>query len=42
MTAYLANHEKKKRIVAKRERELVHATKHWFAAEKLLLAAEIV
>jgi hypothetical protein len=40
MPAYIANHEKKKRIFAKRERELRHAIKHGFSREKLALAAE--
>jgi hypothetical protein len=40
MTAYIANHEKKKRIFAKRERELVHAIRRQFAVEKLMVAAE--
>lgn len=40
MTSYLANHQKKQRIFAKRERELLHAIKHTFSQEKLLLAAE--
>jgi hypothetical protein len=40
MTAYIANHEKKNRIFAKREREMLHAIRHGFPAEKLLIAAE--
>jgi hypothetical protein len=40
MTAYVANHEKKLRIFAKRERELLHAIKHDAPAEKLSVAAE--
>ena len=40
MTAYIANHEKKNRIFAKRERELLHAIKHSFPDEKLWVAAE--
>lgn len=40
MTAYIANHEKKRRIFAKREREILHAIKHGFTEEKLLLTAE--
>jgi len=40
MTAYVANHEKKNRIFAKRERELVHAIKHNHPPEKLTKAAE--
>jgi len=40
MTAYIASHEKKNRIFAKREREMLHAIKHGFPAEKLALAAE--
>ena len=40
MPAYVANHEKKKRIFAKRERELLHAIQHRFALEKLPVAAE--
>lgn len=40
MTAYIANHEKKNRIFAKRERELRHAIRHNFAPEKLVVAAE--
>jgi hypothetical protein len=42
MTAYIANHEKKNRIFAKRERELRHAIKHGFPPEKLMVAAERV
>lgn len=30
MTSYVANHEKKNRIFAKRERELIHSIKHTF------------
>jgi hypothetical protein len=40
MPSYVANHEKKKRIFAKRERELLHAIKHNSPQEKLFLAAE--
>jgi hypothetical protein len=40
MTAYIVNHEKKQRLFAKRERELLHAIKHQLAEEKLMLAAE--
>ena len=40
MTAYVANHEKKKRIFAKREQEMLHALKHDLSLEKLLVAAE--
>jgi hypothetical protein len=40
MTAYIANHEKKRRIFAKREREMRHAIKHVAPAEKLRVAAE--
>lgn len=40
MTAYIAHHEKKNRIFAKREREMLHAIKHSFSDDKLALAAE--
>ena len=40
MTAYIASHEKKNRIFAKREREMLHAIKHGFPAEKLALVAD--
>jgi hypothetical protein len=40
MTAYVANHQKKNRIFAKRERELLHAIKHGRPHEKLLVAVE--
>ena len=40
MTAYLANHQKKQRIFEKRERELTHAIKNAYSAERLALAAE--
>ena len=40
MPAYVANHEKKKRIFAKRERELIHAIKNCFPDDKVLVAAE--
>ena len=40
MTSYVANHEKKNRIFAKRQRELLHAIKHEVPAERLLIAAE--
>ena len=42
MTCYVANHEKKNRIFAKREQELRHAIKHNLPADKILLAAEKV
>ncbi len=42
MTAYVANHEKKNRIFAKRERGLTHAIKNGFPEEKLIIAAEKV
>lgn len=42
MTAYIRNNEKKNRIFAKRERELLHAIKHDVSQEQLLLAAEFV
>jgi hypothetical protein len=35
MTRYLANHQKKNRIFAKRERELVHAIKNGLPAKEL-------
>jgi hypothetical protein len=40
VTAYIANHEKKFRIFAKRERELLHAIKHDYSVEKIVIAAE--
>ena len=40
MTAYIANHEKKNRLFAKRERELLHAIKHEFSNARLEAAAE--
>jgi hypothetical protein len=40
MTAYIVNHQKKKRIFAQRERELKHTIKHNFSYEKLIKAAE--
>jgi hypothetical protein len=40
MTAYIANHEKKKQCFAKRERELRHLIKHSAPAEKQRVAAE--
>jgi hypothetical protein len=40
MPAYIANHEKKKRILAKRERELIHAIKHDLPIERISFAAE--
>lgn len=42
MTAYIANHQKKNRIFAKRVRELVHAIKNGYSSEKLAVAAERV
>ena len=40
MTAYIANHQKKKKIFQKREQELQHAIKNNFNNEKLIKAAE--
>lgn len=40
MTAYIANHQKKKRILSKREQELEHAIKNNFSSEKIIRAAE--
>ncbi len=40
MTAYVANHQKKKRILLKRENELKHALKHGFSSEKQIQIAE--
>jgi hypothetical protein len=40
VTAYIANHEKKNRIFAKRERALAHAIKHRFSGRKISIAAE--
>ncbi len=40
MTAYIANHQKKKNIFLKREQELLHAIKHGFTKQKLEKAAE--
>jgi hypothetical protein len=42
MPAYIANHEKKNRIFAKRERELIHAIKNGFPGERISIAAEKV
>jgi hypothetical protein len=42
MTAYIANHEKKKRMLAKRERELIHAIKNELSIDQISIAAEIV
>ena len=42
MTAYVANHEKKKRIFKKRETELVHLFKVAASDDKLFIAAERV
>lgn len=40
MTAYIANHQKKKNILLKREQELRHALKHQLSNEKLLKVVE--
>ena len=40
MTAYLKNYQKKKRILAKREKDLVHAIRHQYPPAKLAKAAE--
>jgi hypothetical protein len=40
VTAYIANHRKKARIVRKREEELRHAISHGLSVEKLHRAAE--
>ena len=40
MTAYIANHQKKKKIFQKREQELRHAIKHNFSQGKVAKAAE--
>jgi len=40
MTAYVANHQKKKRIFEKREQELRHLIKHGSSYEKIAKAAE--
>jgi len=40
MTAYIANHQKKKKIFQKREAELRHAMNHHFSEEKIAKAAE--
>jgi len=40
MTAYIANHQKKKAIFQKREVELRHAIKHDFSREKTIKSAE--
>jgi hypothetical protein len=42
MTAYVANHEKKNRQFAKRERELIHAIRNGFSCTKIGVAAENV
>ena len=40
MTCYLANHQKAKHLVAKREVELRHAIRHGFSREKIAKTAE--
>ena len=40
MTAYIANHQKKKRIFQKREQELRHAISHSYSQAKVAKAAE--
>jgi len=40
MTAYIANHQKKKKIFGKREQELKHALKHNYGYEKVARAVE--
>ena len=40
MTAYLANHQKKKRLLAKRERELLHALGNDLSDARIIKAAE--
>jgi len=42
MTAYIANHQKKKKILQKREQELRHAIKHKFNTDKIKNSAEKV
>ena len=42
MTVYVANHQKKLRILQKREQELAHAIKHDYSDEKLEKAVEKV
>ena len=40
MAAYLANHQKKKRLLAKRERELLHALGNDLSDARIIKAAE--
>ena len=42
MTAYIANHQKKKRLLQKREAKLLHAIRNGFPTEKIAAAAEKV
>ncbi len=42
MTAYIANHQKKRNLLHKREQELEHALSHGFDDSKLKRAAEKV
>jgi uncharacterized protein YecE (DUF72 family) len=42
MPAYIANHEKKNRIFAKRERELIHAVKNDLPSKEVSSRAESV
>ena len=42
MTSYVVNHLKKKTLLAKRERELVHALRNGFPASRLTRSAEAV
>jgi hypothetical protein len=40
VTAYVANHQKKKRIFEKREKELLHLIKNGSSYEKIIKSAE--
>tara|TARA_R110002096_G_scaffold80412_3_gene188401 strand:+ start:380 stop:673 length:294 start_codon:yes stop_codon:yes gene_type:complete len=40
MAGYVPNYQKKNKIAAKRERELLHAIRHNFDQDKILLAAQ--
>ena len=42
MTSYLVNHQKAKRVFAKRETELLHAIKNDYTRAKIVRAAERV
>ena len=40
MAGYVPNHQKKKRLFEKREKELIHAINNEFSTEKVIKAAE--